>query len=172
MARSAKPKLVPMREKHLNATFKWLQNSSLRSRIDCLEAPTKARHEAYWNQKWSDKSRRDFAILNKGLGHIGNCGLRDIDLKRGKAELWIYLGGDYRRRIGSYAVRELLAKAFKEMRLNRVYVRVLATNAPAEKFFRSLGFAHEGCWRNDTRRDGRYVDSQWFSILAKEYDFR
>lgn len=163
-------RLVQMADKHLPATYRWLSESSeLRRQIDCLSVPTRNGNLEYWHTKWSDKTREDYAIVNADDEHVGNCGLCDIDTQRRKAQLWIYLGGHYGVGYGTEAVRELLSRAFLELKLNRVYLRVVATNHRADKFYAGLGFVREGVFRQDTILDGKYVDSVLMSLLATEY---
>ena len=87
--------LVRLGEEHLESTRRWLTASpTLREQIDCLAAPSAGENEAYWRSRWADKSREDYAIVDENSIHVGNCGLSDIDPKRGKAQLWIYVGNE------------------------------------------------------------------------------
>lgn len=167
--KSVKSRLVRMSKDHLDATLTWLSDSNLRRRIDSLGVPSQKGHSRYWEAHWKDKRNEDYAILNSSGKHIGNCGLCRIDRERRKAELWIYLGCERASGFGSEAVRALLLRGFEQLNLNRISVRVLVDNVEAQSFFRSLGFVEEGKWREDTRFDGTYIDSLWFSVLAREY---
>ena len=154
---------------HLAATLKWLRNPRLRSLIDASATPTPTMNRRYWQRNWRDETRLDFAVLNSDGEHVGNCGLMRIDRVRKKAELWIYLGAQRGREIGSHAVRLLLERAFRLLRLHRVYLRVVATNPGAVRFHRRLGFRQEGVSRHDSRIGKKWVDSIAFSMLASEY---
>jgi len=163
-------RLVRMNADHLASTFQWLVSSpKLREQVDCLKPPTAEENEKYWRSLWDDPTREDYAIIQGNALHVGNCGLKDIDRKRKKVQLWIYLGGSYRCGIGNTALRQLMKRAFEELQMNRLYLRVLANNRAALKFYLSLGFAQEGIWREDTIRDTKFVDSVWFSMLEREY---
>jgi [ribosomal protein S5]-alanine N-acetyltransferase len=157
-----------MDERHLESTYRWLQSADLRRRLDSLTAPTREGNAEYWRRHWADPRREDYAIVDAAERHIGNCGLSSIDLRRRKAELWIYLGEQRTSGAGGAAARALLRRGFDELGLNRVYARVLATNQPAQRFFERLGFVLEGRWREDTVVDGVFDDSLWFSLLARE----
>ncbi len=161
--------LVPMGPEHLNCTLEWLADPALRRLIDCLHAPGREENEQYWRRRWEDERRKCFAVLDTSGRHVGNCGLSDIDLDRGKAELWIYLGDRRRNGIGSRAVAKLLGYAFEHLGLRRVSVRVLAVNIDGLCFFKAMGFIEEGRWREDTVHEGKAVDSLWLSLLAGEY---
>jgi RimJ/RimL family protein N-acetyltransferase len=153
---------------HVERTHEWLQDPSLRAQVDTLEAPTREQNAAYWRARLADPTREDYAVLDGDGVHVGNCGLANLDRPRAKAELWIYLGQRRGAGLGQAAARRLISRAFDELRLNRVYVRVLATNAGAERFFRALGFVPEGRWREDTLVNQSFVDSLWLSLLARE----
>ncbi|MDA8232959.1 MAG: GNAT family protein [Magnetospirillum sp.] len=158
-----------MSAEHLSQTRGWLRDPSLRREIDCLAPPTIEQNKAYWEARWNDPSREDYAILREDREHVGNCGLGSIDSKRRKCELWIYLGCAQGQGIGKAAFRILLARAFDGLNFNRVYLRVVEGNNRALQFYRGFGFTLEGRWREDTVLDGKTVDSLWLSMLATEY---
>lgn len=161
--------LVRFGEEHFEATRRWLANSTrLCEQIDCLSVPSQSGNQAYWHANLKDETREDYAIL-AAAGHIGNCGLNEIDRKRKKAQLWIYLGGREGGGIGGKAIRALLARAFDELALERVYIRVLVTNPRAYGFYKTLGFVDEGRLRHDTVHNNDYVDSFLLSMLSGEY---
>jgi RimJ/RimL family protein N-acetyltransferase len=163
--------LVRLGEEHLETTWRWLTHSAaLREQIDCLSAPTRLENESYWRAKWQDSAREDYAIFSEGGNHAGNCGLSEIDRKRKKAQLWIYLGGFRGQGIGRKAVFALLSRAFVDLALERVYIRVLATNLRAYAFYKTLGFVEEGRLRHDTVQNSKSVDSFLLSMLSREFE--
>jgi RimJ/RimL family protein N-acetyltransferase len=164
-------KLVRFGQVHLETTRCWLTNSArLRAQIDCLSAPSHLENQSYWQAKLKDRTREDYAIIDDVAGHTGNCGLSEIDRKRKKAQLWIYLGDREGRGIGGTAVRALLARAFDELALERVYLRVVTTNLHAYAFYKAIGFVDEGRLRHDTVRGDEYVDAFVLSMLSGEFN--
>lgn len=155
---------------HVDAAARWLRDPELRTAIDTTARPDPAGNRAYWESRLADPAERCFAILD-GADHVGNCGLR-VDAARRKAELWIYLGERRGRGLGTEAVAELLRLGFEELTLNRVYLRALATNEGALRFWRCFGFVEEGRWRQDAWVDGLPVDSIWFGLLRHEWKGR
>lgn len=155
---------------HLEATRRWLADDRLREQIDCLAAPeSDESNAAYWLNKWADKTREDYAIVVDGRRHVGNCGLSDIDLKRLKAQLWVYVAEERGKGVGTAAVRRLLARAFDGLNLEKVYLRVLVTNPRAREFYGRLRFVEEGRLRHDTRHERKFIDAYLFSVLASEF---
>jgi RimJ/RimL family protein N-acetyltransferase len=162
--------LEPLDERHFDRTFKWLSDSAeLRSQIDSIDAPTLEGNRRYWRRNLQDESREDYAIIVGGDRHVGNCGLVKIDRQRGKAEMWIYLGGDRGTGLGGAALEEMLKRAFDGLGLTRVSLRVVEGNDRAVAFYRRAGFKIEGRARSDTLRDGKSVDSTLMSILSHEH---
>lgn len=163
-------RLVALGAEHLAATCRWLAESSdLRRQIDCLDAPTPEGNAICWAERWQDSSREDYAILHPIYGHIGNCGLQDIDRARHKAQMWIYLGSHLGEGLGKLSVLALLHRGFGGLGLARIYLRVLAENIPAISLYHSIGFVLEGRARCDTIYEGKCVDALLFSMLASEY---
>jgi RimJ/RimL family protein N-acetyltransferase len=150
----------------------WLSGCTrLREQIDSLDAPTEAGNTRYWQEKWRDKTREDYAIV-VGERHVGNCGLVAIDVRRRKAELWIYIGDGTGRSFGRQALGALLDRAFADLDLHRVSLRVVETNLRALTFYMRAGFKVEGRARADTIQNGISLDSILLSILAREYGAR
>jgi RimJ/RimL family protein N-acetyltransferase len=163
-------RLEPMHERHFDRTFEWLAGSSeLRAQIDSLDMLSIEGNRSYWRRNLQDQSRQDHAIVTEDGRHVGNCGLVKIDRRRGKAELWIYLGHGYGTGLGSEALKLLLDHAFGVLALRRVSLRVVDGNQRAVDFYLRAGFKIEGRARNDTIREGKSIDSTLMSILAHEH---
>jgi RimJ/RimL family protein N-acetyltransferase len=162
--------LVRMAAEHLATTYHWLRDSAeLRQQVDCIAPPTEQGNRAHWRSKWQEAAREDYAIITAEGRHVGNCGLCDIDPLRRKAQLWIYLGETHGTGGGTDAVWLLLERTFGELRLNRLFVRVVADNLRALAFYRRLGFVEEGLARQDTVRGDQYIDCVLMALLADDY---
>lgn len=160
-----------MDDSHLANTCHWLRDSPrLREQVDCLDAPSEEGNRTYWHSKWQDSRREDYAIATTADHiHIGNCGLCDIDPLRQKAQLWIYLGEVFGQGAGTIAVTQLLDRGFGSLNLERIYLRVVASNQRALHFYQKLGFVEEGRFRRDTLVDGRPIDAICMAMLKSEY---
>jgi RimJ/RimL family protein N-acetyltransferase len=154
---------------HLAATLEWLRDVDLRRALDSLDEPTGRGNREYWRARWADPRAESYAIVDAKGEHVGNCGLRDIDSRRRKAELWIYVAKQRGRGVGAAAVAALLDRAFGQLGLNRVYLRVVAHNISAYRFYLRLGFVAEGRARADTWWGDEPVDATLMSILAVEH---
>lgn len=148
---------------HLEQTYKWLQNEKLRSLIDCSGAPTVEQNRQYWEGCLRDRTRVDCAIHDEDNQHIGNCGLFSINKKRGDCVIWVYRDPDKGKGLASIALGKLIDRAFNELELEKIYVRVLATNTVALHFYEKLGFNYNGLWDGDNISSVSYLllKSRW-----------
>ena len=96
-----------------------------------------------------DPRRRTFAICWRGR-HIGNVGLREIDVQTSSAECFVELGEpDARGRgLAKKALRRLLAHAFLELSLSRVGLGVFEFNQNAIGLYRSLKFTPSDSYKH------------------------
>ncbi|MEG1946269.1 MAG: GNAT family protein [Lachnospiraceae bacterium] len=77
-----------------------------------------------------------------------------------KAEYGIFIGDDCARSkgIGNEAGKAMVEYAFRELRLHKIYLRVLAENEIARRSYRTLGFEEEAYLKQDVRINGTYYD--------------
>ncbi|MBL4818692.1 MAG: GNAT family N-acetyltransferase [Deltaproteobacteria bacterium] len=125
----------------------------------------------YINALLDDKSRRTFAIEANGE-HVGNVGLKEINLEGHRAELFIEIGeSEYRGRgVGKAAMILLLDYVFDKMALDELCLEVLEFNEPALRLYKMLGFEtkHRSGWHYD--KHGRYWQV-WWMCLPKAHWF-
>lgn len=102
---------------------------------------------------------------------VGACGLHHLDARNRHCELGIVIGEvpQWGRGIASEVTRLLVDYAFGTLNLNRVWLRVFADNTPAIRVYEKSGFKLEGVLRQDTFRDGRWVDIHTMAILRDEH---
>ncbi len=91
---------------------------------------------------------------------VGVTQLIDIDPIHRSAELTIRIGDEANRGrgYGTEALKLLLAFAWKDLNLHRVWLRVFSNNERAIKAYVRAGFTREGVMREAAHIDGRYVD--------------
>jgi RimJ/RimL family protein N-acetyltransferase len=90
--------------------------------------------------------RERFAIETLDGKHIGNCTYYGIDAAKGEAELGIIIGDrDYwGKGYGASAINALVSHIFQHTKLNRLYLKTLASNIRAHKCFKKCGFITYG----------------------------
>ncbi|MBI5075463.1 MAG: GNAT family N-acetyltransferase [Nitrospirae bacterium] len=156
----------------LDTLFEWMQDAELLRSINRTVKTSPDSHRAWYQSVLTDSSQLVLSIERNETGaFIGQCGLKHIDLKNRKAELWIFIGDRESRGkgYGGDAVRGLLWYAFEEIGLNRVSVYVISYNEDACRFYERLGFRLEGKFRQDIFMGGCFYDTVHLSVLKEEY---
>lgn len=127
--------------------------------------------ERWYETVVNSLASRIFAIKTKEGEYIGNIELSSIDPRSARAEMGLILGERqfWNQGYGEEAIRLVLEFAFGEMRLHRVYARILDYNAMAQRCFEKCGFAREGVERESHFSKGRYWDVIQMSILDHEF---
>ncbi|MET0787121.1 MAG: GNAT family protein [Paenisporosarcina sp.] len=101
---------------------------------------------------------------------LGVCAIEDIIWPHRVGWISIALGPDFHGKgYGKEAMQLLLNYAFNEVNLHRVQLSVFSYNAGAIKLYESLGFTHEGTFREWMQRDGRRHDMHLYGLLASEH---
>ncbi len=112
----------------------------------------------------------NLVVAEKGsLRYLGQCSLMMIDSVARHAELAIVLCPDsVNQGLGEEAVRLLTGFAFRQLNLNRVYLKVRVDNLRAVRCYEKCGFRREGTLRSHAFADGRYRDVLLMGLLAEE----
>ena len=87
-------------------------------------------------------------------------------------ELTIAIGNrDYQNRgFGRDAIKLLTKYAFRLLNMNRVWIRVPASNQRALRCFLACGFVEEGRLRQHIWRDGSYDDIVHLAVLRDNWN--
>ena len=103
---------------------------------------------------------------------IGNCGFQDVNWKVRSAEFGIVIGEKevWGEGYGTEATRMMVDHGFRDLNLNRIYLRVLQNNPRAMRVYEKVGFTHEGRMRQADYKDGRYLDVFYMGILRSEWE--
>jgi len=138
--------LRPIQEEDYPLLVKWGRDPELERLLEG-DYPRSLPDVPAWHQKvLSDRHRQLWGIELVQVGLIGDMELDHIAWRSGDAELRIRIGerGYWDRGYGTEAVRLLLAHAFGNLRLRRVYLRVFSFNERAIRCYRKAGFRREG----------------------------
>ena len=112
-----------------------------------------------------------FAIQDNSNGSlVGMLGIHSLNSRDGRAMLGLWVARtEWGSGIGSDAVRQALAFAFGEKRLQKVYAYVFVSNVASQRVLEKNGFKREGLLRRHFRVSRRYVDSYIFGLLREEW---
>lgn len=153
--------------------FQWVNDREV-TRYLTIRYPMAKGEEERWltTRPANDFANTVFAIETKDGVHIGNCGLHDGQPENRKASLGIMIGNrDYwSNGYGSDAIITLLRFAFHEMNMNRVWLHVYEFNERAQACYKKCGFVVEGTLRENSYREGRYINTITMGILRSEFD--
>ena len=101
---------------------------------------------------------------------IGIISLDHVNYEHKNAELGYWLGKKYwGQGIAKEAIRLILRYGFKELKLKRVYARVMQPNIASAKLLEKSGFTYEGTMREMLYRRKQWLDMLWFGILKEEF---
>jgi RimJ/RimL family protein N-acetyltransferase len=113
----------------------------------------------------------DLAICGTQDQAIGLVSLWDRTIPHQAAELSIWVGSGYRNGgNGTEALRLALRYAFTDLKLHKIYLRVLAYNMRAIRIYEKCGFHHEGVLRSEMQVAGQWHDLIYMGILADEWE--
>lgn len=106
--------------------------------------------------------------------HIGNISLQQIDMMNRQAEIAFLFGNkEYWNKGYATASAELLiAHAFMELGMNRLYFGTNEKNIGMQKVGKHLGFKKGGVSRQALYKNGRYFDIYHYDILREEWERR
>lgn len=108
------------------------------------------------------------ADLNDTL--IGIAGYWRMQLEHQRSEVGYLLDAPYHGQgYGTEALHAVLDYGFKVMKLHKIEADVDPENIASLKLLKRFGFQHEALFRENRFYDGKFYDSCWLGILAKEW---
>lgn len=119
---------------------------------------------------WFEKTNPDFwaIILNNQM--IGYFRISNHSKPNKNLYIGADLHKDWRGRDMAYkAYLKFIPFLFKEYKLHKITLEVLATNERALNLYKKLGFVTEGIKRQEVLKKGKYIDSIVMSILRTEW---
>jgi len=100
---------------------------------------------------------------------IGGVGLRLAEQHQ-NAELGYWLGVPYwGNGYATEAARAMLDYGFEELGLHRIHASHFAHNPASGRILRKLGMRYEGCQLEHFRKWDRFVDSELYGILRRDW---
>ncbi|NMB11133.1 MAG: GNAT family N-acetyltransferase [Firmicutes bacterium] len=139
--------LRPLVPSDFSKIVKWTKDPEVGHYMDDDGSPETLEDCEEWHRNLRSNRHNQRLIITTLEGYpIGDIELDHIAWRNGDAELRIRIGeGDYRGRgYGTESVTTLLAYAFGEMNLSRIYLRVASDNFAAIRCYEKAGFRKEG----------------------------
>lgn len=99
------------------------------------------------------------AALSPDGPAIGECDLSEIDRHHGRAEIgFLFARRHWGQGYAHEAMERVIAYAFDELGLERLWARFHAGNEASQRLLERLGFAYEGTLKRHILRDGERRD--------------
>lgn len=103
---------------------------------------------------------------------LGGIGLR-VDKQHQHAELGYWLGVNFwRHGYATEAAREILRYGFETLALHRIFASHFKHNPASGRILKKIGMKYEGCQREHLRKWDRFVDSELYGIIRREWEAR
>lgn len=152
--------LRPFTEEDLSCMVKWNNDDEVEQYVHSCLPKSLPECRVWYQENRKEWNYRIYAIEEAGGKIIGDLELDHISWKSREAELRIRIGEkDYwNKGYGSTAINLVLRHAFEELDLNRVYLRVYASNIRAIRCYLKNGFRKEASLR-------RVWDKDWKELL-------
>lgn len=169
--RGEKVNLRPVAPADLERMVAWSQDPQVCKFLDGNYPQTLEEATEWLKRVLSDRHNKRWSVLTEGGTLIGDIELDHITWRSGDAELRVCIGEKmfWNQGYGTDAVRTVVAHAFKEMGLKRVYLRVFAENVPAVRCYTKAGFRKEGRLER-LDQSGRPREILLMRILRSEYE--
>jgi RimJ/RimL family protein N-acetyltransferase len=154
----------------------WLNDPDVRAGI-AMYLPIGMAEEEKWFETLIERQQeqRPFTVEiphGEGWRPIGSTSLFDFDWRVRSAEFGILIGDKtvWNQGYGTEVTKLMLDHAFGTLNLNRVQLRVNATNPPARRAYEKAGYVHEGVMRQAVFAGGAYSDLDLMSVLRSEWE--
>lgn len=150
--------------------IEWI-NDSRNNRYLHYDLPLEYEKTCVWFEKNKDRQDRYDAVIEADGVPVGLIGLLSIDKSERKAEYYISMGCQACKGRGvAFAASELLLDhAFRELKLESLYLYTETGNLPAQKLFSRLGFIREGMEDTPLFYKGRSVDRYFYTMKKSSF---
>ncbi len=168
MQQAAEIYLRPMTNEDTDNIIKWRNSDAVRSRFIYQELFTRQSHEKWIENMIKPGKVVQMIICEKdGDKPVGSVYIRDIDRTHNKGEYGIFIGEESARGkgYGTKAAKLMIAYAFEELGLHRLFLRVFADNGAAIASYEKAGFKKEAYLKDDVLIDGIYRDIVLMAVI-------
>jgi len=161
-ATASKIKLELTDNKYLPEIIELHKDEEVQEMLGVMELP---------DENYLKNNNMCYSILDENDEFIGIVELYNLSWKNRRAELSIIIKPSVRGKGYGYdALNKILEIGFKELGLNRIWLRVLEYNSRAIELYKRVGFVQEGINRKESFRKGQYFSQIQMSILKSEWE--
>lgn len=149
----------------------WRNQDSVRKNFIYQADFTRESHERWIKTQIETGKVVQMMILEKESGSpVGSVYLRDIDYENQKAEYGIFIGEENARGkgYGTEAAELMVRYGFEQLKLHKVFLRVLKENLRAQKSYEKAGFQKEAELVDEVKINGIFRTEIFMAIINKE----
>lgn len=118
---------------------------------------------------WTEEQHADFAITDASTAELIGAIGQGINRQHEHGEMGYWIGVPYwNKGFCTESARAVLAFAFEELNLHRVFAHHLTRNPASGRVMQKIGMTFEGIHRDAIRKD-RYEDIAAYAILAEDW---
>lgn len=150
--------LSPIKNSDTKNVIKWRNSDLVINNFIDRNKLTKSIHENWLNNKVATGEVYQFiAHDDTNNKDFGSTYLKDINRIHSKAEFGIFIGKkDYiGKGYGAEILKLTINYGFQELKLNKIYARVLSYNNASHNMFVKLGFKEDALLRKDVIVNGK-----------------
>jgi len=165
--------LRPIRRDDVDAIMEWINDESVtRNFAGMSQKITREQELAFLDQVMASETDRLYAIEDREGRYLGNAGVHKIYWPAKNGRLGLVLGdrASHGKGLGQEALRLLVARAFTELGLHKVWIVHFASNRRMAHLCGKHGFVQEGVLRDEYFHRGAWHDMVRQSLLAPEFD--
>jgi diamine N-acetyltransferase len=159
-------RLEPLAMAHLPHVMTWVNDRDVMQYFATRQtAITEDEERAYLTSLLASQTDRAYSIF-AGDAYVGQCSINQIywPAKNGRVFLAITRASQHRG-YGTAAVRALIARAWDDLDLHKLWLIVRRDNRAAQAMYLKLGFDFEGVLRDEYFVGGRYFDMVRMGLL-------
>ena len=156
-----------LNEGDLPTVLAWRNHTAVRSYMLTQHEISLEEHLNWWARVKDDKTRQQLLVLD-GADPLGFVQFNPV-CHGGIADWGFYARPDAPKGSGTKLGQAALAHAFKKLGLHKICGHAIASNVASIAFHRKLGFAEEGCLREQQRIANQYHSLFCFGLLAKDW---
>lgn len=174
MIRGLKTVTRPIESQDQEFIYELNSDPVVRGNVVGWDFPVSLAHQIKWFE--ADRASSTHRWIVEDLeGHaLGLTGLWDVDWHSRNALTAIKIGGKTPQRglgLGSDAIMAMMAFAFYDVGLERLYTSILEDNIPSRKaYVERCGWIIEGKSRKHVWRNGKFVNLLQVGVLRSDFD--
>ncbi len=164
--------LRPITENDTKDIVRWRNSEEVRKYfLDRSDISEQSHNNWLKNKVFTGEVAQFVIMINETKVSVGTTFIKDLDFHSKKGEFGIFIGdpGQRGKGVGFEATKLITEYGFDILKLNKIYLRVLANNHRAIATYKRVGYKVDGTLRKDFYDNGTYLDVCVMSVLKNEY---